>query len=192
MRVSDDLHHHAVAPLTVGVDDAHAEAVIAEVLDGSVLVAMDVVEKSFAVGHQELQIADLRPIDRRKVDFVEHAARGGEPDAARGGVGGADDVLGAVGPARLDSGASRGARFVLDDGHQGAFLCTRVRCAVERLERGGRLGRRIAELGLRAKHVGNADAQQRRAAAAESRAGKCETMSGGVSAAETTKIPSTA
>src|SRR5258708_35780477 len=85
---------------------------------------MHIVKKGLAVGHQVLEIADLGPIDRWIVDFVEHAARGGEPDGACSGIGGADDIFGAVSPARLDTGGAPGARSFLDDGHQVIFLST--------------------------------------------------------------------
>src|ERR1700730_353065 len=157
MRVGDALYHDGVAAAAVGVDNARAQAAIVEVLDETILVAMDVVEKRLAVGHQELQVTYLGMIDRRKVDFADHAARDGEPDGAGGGVGGADDILGAMGPARLDTGGSlRDGKF-FDNGHQVAFLS--LGCGAERSERGGRLRRRLIQRRLRTKHVGDAHAQ---------------------------------
>ena len=49
-----------------------------------------VVKKRTAVGDQVLQVADLRPVDRRVIDLADDARGQREPDAARRRIGRAD------------------------------------------------------------------------------------------------------
>src|SRR5262249_27953287 len=67
-----------------------------------------VVEELLAIGHQVLQVTDLRPIDRRVVDLVQNARGYREPDRAARRVRRPDRVLRALRPSRRDArGAER-------------------------------------------------------------------------------------
>src|SRR5580698_597233 len=103
MRVGDDFGDQLVAPLGVGIGQAHAESMLAEVFNFGFEIAMRVVEEGLAVGHQELKIANLWPVKGREIELAQDSARDREPDAARSRVGGPDDILSTMGPARFDS-----------------------------------------------------------------------------------------
>src|ERR1700683_4142945 len=98
MRIGDDLLEQVIAAVGRVADDFHAESGGGEILGGGLEMAAFLVEEGLAVGDEELEVADLRLIDPRKINLVEDAGRGREPKAARRRVRGADRVLGAVGP----------------------------------------------------------------------------------------------
>ena len=75
-------------------------ASVRKLLELAVEVPPLVVKKRLAVGDQVLQVANLRPVDRRVVDFADDARGQREPDAARGRIGRADRLLVAARPAR--------------------------------------------------------------------------------------------
>jgi hypothetical protein len=109
MRVGDDLLDDAIAAVAGGAGDAHAERTIAERLEPGHVVAPLVVEERLAVGHEVLQVADLRAVDGGIVDLVQDAGGYGEPHRAAGRVRRADRVLRALRPARGDAGGAEGA-----------------------------------------------------------------------------------
>ena len=65
-------------------------------------------DEGLAVGEEELHVADLRAVDGGVIDLVEDAVGAGKPDAAGGGVGGADGVFNTGGPARLEARRTEG------------------------------------------------------------------------------------
>jgi hypothetical protein len=65
------------------------------------------VKESFAIRDQELQIANLRPVNGRVVDLRDNAVPNREPEMAGCGVCRAGTVFVAVRPARLDAWFSK-------------------------------------------------------------------------------------
>src|ERR1700722_19727155 len=117
MRIGNDLGDELIEAFVIVVGHANAEAVLAKILNGSIEMAMGVVKKRFVVADKELEIANLRTVDGGEVDFAQHTAGDREPDAARSRIGGTNDVLGAVGPAWLDAGATGRFRRIKKLGH---------------------------------------------------------------------------
>jgi hypothetical protein len=72
-RVGDDVLVNAVAAFTIVRDDTVTERAVFEAADLVVEIALFLMEKRLPVGYEELQIANLRPVDGRKIDFVEDA-----------------------------------------------------------------------------------------------------------------------
>src|SRR5579872_1739511 len=66
-----------------------------------------VVEKTLAVGNQILQVSDLGPVYRRKIDFGYDAVPKRKPDSAGSCIGGSQPVLSPVGPSGLDARPSK-------------------------------------------------------------------------------------
>ena len=103
VRVGDDLLDDAIAPLRVARHDAITERVAADAVDLASQITLLLVKEAFSIGDQELQVPDLRMVDRGVIDFVQDAVREREPDAARIRVRGADPFLRARGPARRNA-----------------------------------------------------------------------------------------
>src|SRR6185369_12203010 len=76
-----------------------------------------VVKEGLAVGHQILEVPDLRTVDGGMVDLVQDAGGDGEPDRATGRVRRSYRVLRALGPSGRDPGRAEGARRGADDRH---------------------------------------------------------------------------
>ena len=79
MRIGDYFLEDVVAAVGRMVDDFHPETGGVEVIGDGMEVAAFLVEESLAVGDQELEVANLRRIDSRKINFVEDPGRSGEP-----------------------------------------------------------------------------------------------------------------
>ena len=79
--------------------------------EAGIEMAALVMEEALAVGHQVLEVANLRAVDGGIVDLVQHAGRDGEPDRTTGRVRRADRVLSALGPSWCDP---RSAERTLD------------------------------------------------------------------------------
>ena len=93
-----------------------------------ILVALDLGPEAARPGHDKAEIADLRGIDARVIDFVDDAEAEREPKPRRPQRG-ADDILGAAGPAGRDPGHARSVSegaFGLCFGH-GARIVARPR-----------------------------------------------------------------
>ena len=69
-----------------------------------VQVALFLVAKRFPVGDEKLEIARVRLVHARVVDFVDDAMAEREPDPAARMISGAQAFFGAGGPAGFDSG----------------------------------------------------------------------------------------
>src|SRR5581483_10075795 len=124
MRIGDDFFDQPITSLGIRIDDADAEAMAAKVLDGRIQLAADIVNERFTVSHEILQIADLRTVDRRIVDFTQDAAGNREPNMTRSRVGCTNYLLCTPGPSRLYSWCtSRLGKFV-DRCHQSRGLRT--------------------------------------------------------------------
>ena len=118
MRIGDDFLEQMIAAVGRVADDLHAESGVADVLGGGVEIAAFLVEESLAVGDEKLEVADLRLIDRRKINLVQDAGRGREPQPARRRIRRANCVLGAAGPSRRDAGGAGGDGRCLDSCHR--------------------------------------------------------------------------
>src|SRR5271156_3289751 len=81
MGIGDDFLEEMIAAVGRVADYFHAEPDVSEILGGGMEMAALFVEKSLAVGDEELEVAHLRLIDRGEIDFVEHAGGGREPQA---------------------------------------------------------------------------------------------------------------
>lgn len=79
MGISDDFLEEVIAAVGRMVDDSNAETGGVQVLGDGMEMAPFLMEESLAVGDEELEVANLRLIDRRKINLVENAVRGGEP-----------------------------------------------------------------------------------------------------------------
>src|SRR5215469_11796400 len=117
MRIGDDFLVEMIAAIGRMTDDADGEAGAVEVLGYRIEVAAFLVKEGLAVGDQELHVADLWLIDRREINLVEDSGRRGKPQTAHRRVCGADGVLGAAGPARLDAGRAGGDGRCQDSCH---------------------------------------------------------------------------
>src|SRR5579872_4750521 len=82
MRIANHLHYQPIAAVQVSIDNAHAQPMLTEVLDAGFLVAMGVVKKRLTVGDEELQVANLRPVYSRIINFTDYTVRDCEPYAA--------------------------------------------------------------------------------------------------------------
>ncbi len=114
MRVADDFANDGVAAFFVAVANAHGERIFVDVFKLMDQIAALLVEKRLTVGDEELHVANLRAVDGGVIDFVEDAVGDSEPDFAGRGVGGADGVFGAGGPARLEAGRAKGGAIAID------------------------------------------------------------------------------
>src|SRR5271166_4142603 len=113
MRIGNYLFYESVAIGALARGNTHTETMVIEVFGFAGHVTAYIVEKTFAVAHQELQVADLGQIDGGEINLVDDARRCGVPDAARSGIRGADDVLGATRPSRRDARRPKRLRFML-------------------------------------------------------------------------------
>src|SRR5690349_12611760 len=100
MRIGNRLDYDPIAILTIGICDADAKPVLTQVLDARVKVAMRVMEERLTVRNEKLEITNLGTVERRIVNFADNAVGNREPYRTRSRVGGADDVLRAMRPAR--------------------------------------------------------------------------------------------
>ena len=78
VRIGDDFLEKVIAAVGRVADDFHAESGGGEILGGGLEMAAFLVEEGLAVGDEELEVADLRLIDPRKINLVEDAGRGRE------------------------------------------------------------------------------------------------------------------
>src|SRR5277367_7070390 len=92
MGIGDDFLEDVIAAVGRVTDDFHAEPDVGEVLGSGGEIPALFMKESFAVGDEELEVADLRRVDGGKINFVNHAGGSGEPEAARGRVRRADRV----------------------------------------------------------------------------------------------------
>src|SRR5579872_549345 len=124
MGIGDDFFDQPITSLRIRTDDADAEAMAAKVLDGRIQSAASIVNERFAVGYEILQVADLRTVDCRIVDFAHDAAGNREPDMTRSRVGRTNYLLCTPGPSRRYTRCtSRFGKFV-DRCHQSRGLRT--------------------------------------------------------------------
>jgi uncharacterized protein len=100
MWIGYEFHHQAISSICIGIDNAHAQPMFAQILDGSLLMTMGVMEEGLPVGDEELQVANLRAIQRGKIDLTDDAVGNCEPHATGGGIRCPNYVLRAVGPTR--------------------------------------------------------------------------------------------
>src|SRR5262245_33527053 len=66
-----------------------------------------IVNERIAVSDQVLKIADLRSVDRRKVDFVYNSCGQCKPEPTRGRIGCADRVFVTPRPPRFNAGLTK-------------------------------------------------------------------------------------
>ncbi len=93
MRRREDLLVDRVAALRVPGRHAESKRVPPEPTHGRLQLALLLVEERTAVGDQELEVPQLRPVDRREVHLGDDPTPEREPETAVGGVGGPDAVL---------------------------------------------------------------------------------------------------
>src|SRR6202140_1966866 len=102
MGVCDDLFDVSVAAFRVlpfnPVSQARWHA-----LNVGLQISRLLMEERFPIGEKKLDIPHLRCIDGRVVDLGDNAVPDGKPDSASSRVGGADSILVAVRPTRLQS-----------------------------------------------------------------------------------------
>ena len=115
--IGNHLLDDAIAARPIGVDEPHPEGVLVDRLHAGLEVAALVMEEVLTVGHQVLQVADLRSIDGGVVDLVQDAGGDREPDAAASGVCRPDGVLGALGPSWCDPGGTERPPCRTNDRH---------------------------------------------------------------------------
>ena len=82
MRVANDLADERISSLGTMRRHPIAERMRGDALDLVMGMTAAVVKEGFAVSHQNLHVANLRSVDRRKRDLVDRPARQGEPHAA--------------------------------------------------------------------------------------------------------------
>ncbi len=133
MRIGNDFLDDAIRLVDAGIGEPIPERVGREQLDLAFQVPALIVEECTAVADQILQVANLGPVDRGVVNFGNDAGGQREPDRARSGIGGADGVLVAARPTRLDA---RCAKRAIGGG--GGHADRRCSCGRE----GGLCGRR--------------------------------------------------
>src|SRR5205823_1967991 len=104
-----------VTAIGLGIRQTVERAVALRVFDPVLQITLLLVAKALAVGDQKLKIPRVGLIDARVVNLVDDAMAQCEPDSATGMIGGAQALLGAGGPARLNTGCAEGdyaLRFV--------------------------------------------------------------------------------
>ena len=79
MRIGDDFLEEMIAAVGRMADDSNGETHGVEILGDGMEMAAFLVEEGLAVGDEELEVADLRLIDRGEINLVEDAGRGSEP-----------------------------------------------------------------------------------------------------------------
>ena len=72
-------------------------------------VALLLMAEGFAIGNEQLGITRVRLVDGRIINLVQDAVADREPYMAARVISGADPLLGAVRPARLDPWRAKGA-----------------------------------------------------------------------------------
>ena len=150
VRIGDDLLDDPIAALFARAGHAKAQRDVGKLLDRGGQVPPLVVEERLAVGDQVLQVANLRPVDRRVIDLADDAGGQREPDAAGGRIGGADRLLVAARPARLDAGRSEGvlpACFCMKGGIALTGLRADVSTSLACREIQGKTGRKVGHSG---------------------------------------------
>ena len=107
MRVADHFFGNGVAPVGVRIRATIAQCVIGDALDRNLEIALLLVKERTAVGYKILQIANLRPINRRIVDFGDNPIPNREPEMAGCRVCRADSILVAMRPTGLNAWFSK-------------------------------------------------------------------------------------
>src|SRR6476646_1644915 len=108
MRVSQDMLDQTVAAVRLGIGQPIEKAVPFRIFDLVLQVALLLMAKSLAVGDQKLEIARVRLIAMRVVNFIYDAMAEREPEPAARVVRCAESLLGTGGPTRLNSRAAKG------------------------------------------------------------------------------------
>ena len=91
---------------SVAMDDVDRRNAGLEEVDRVLPEPLDLHPKALAIGHQETEVADLRNVYSRIVDFVQDPAADGEPES-RAARGTADHLFVAGAPGGLQAGAAR-------------------------------------------------------------------------------------
>jgi hypothetical protein len=118
-----DFLDDAIAPLAVRIRQSIKRCAFFWILDRVLEIAPLLVEESFAIGDEKLEVARIGLIDMRIIDFVDDAVRNREPDPTTGVIGGPNPFLGALRPARFGTGSAKGFTHV---GMQYAFIVQRT------------------------------------------------------------------
>ena len=98
-------------------------------IDPVIPVALFLVAKRFSVADEELNIARVRLVHARVVDFIDDAMAEREPDPAAHMIRGAEAFLRTGGPAGLDAGCTervcviRSVHVRMSDASTGHWLC---------------------------------------------------------------------
>ena len=117
MRIHSDFFDEAIAPLPVGIREPVKQRVLFQAFGLVEQVTPLLVAERFTIRDQKLQVARVRRIHMRKIDLVDDAVAEREPDAGTAVVRGAETVLGAGSPARLDAWRPEGDGFLIHQVH---------------------------------------------------------------------------
>src|ERR1700737_4036765 len=115
MGIADDFLDDAIPAFGIRASDFETQGAAVEALGVGVEIRALVMEESFAVGDEKLEIAQLGTIDRGIVNLVQDAAGEGVPDPAGRRISGADGFFGAARPAGLHSWSSRSGVMAMGD-----------------------------------------------------------------------------
>src|ERR1700759_2759011 len=101
MGIGRDLLDDPVAPRAIGIDNAIKQRALFRILQFMIESAPFLVEESFAVGDEELEIARVRLIDVWIINLIDDPVRKREPHPATAVISRADSFLCTLSPARF-------------------------------------------------------------------------------------------
>src|SRR6266478_7138997 len=108
MRVAQNMLDDSVAAVGFRVGQAINEAIAFREFDLVFQVSLLLVAKCLAVADKKLKITRVRLVHARVINFVDDAMAEREPDPAASVISGAEALLGAGSPARLDARRAKG------------------------------------------------------------------------------------
>ena len=103
MRIRHDILDNAIPARGVGIGEAVVQRAFFRIFEFVFEIAAFLMAKGLAVSDEKLEIAGVRTINIRIIDFVDDAVAESEPDAAASMICSADTFFGAASLARLDS-----------------------------------------------------------------------------------------
>jgi hypothetical protein len=122
VRVRQDLLDDGIAFLRVGVRDPVPKDMMGKTFGHGTEIPLLLVEETFAVRDEELEIPELRPIHGRVVDFGDDPVPNGEPEPAGAGIRRADPVFCRMGPTGRDPRPSERLLPAWNLPHRNSFL----------------------------------------------------------------------
>src|SRR5689334_15462765 len=108
MRVGQNVFYEAIASIGFGIGEPVKNTIPFRVFDPVIQVALFLVAKRCSVADEKLKIACIGLVDGRVIDFIDDAVAEREPNPTARMIRSAQTLLGAGGPAGLNSRGTKG------------------------------------------------------------------------------------